>query len=138
MTMNSSKGKPMNLATRITRVVGSVTLWVLVTIGALSGTMWALGAAGLAQPLIVVSGSMSPEISTGDLLIATAARPHDVQVGEVASLPSVKTGELVTHRVVERTIAGDSVVFRMQGDANDSIDAEEYVSRRTIGCWCLA
>lgn len=120
----------MNTFRRITRITGSIVLWVLVGVGAISGVTWALSMAGLAQTLIVTSGSMSPEIEVGDLLVATRAQPHDVEIGQVMTVASERTGGLVTHRVVDVLDIGDEFVFQMKGDANDAVDAEEYIVAR--------
>lgn len=117
----------MNVVRRLARLVGSIALWLLVILGVGSLSLWGLNAAGLVQPLIVVSGSMSPAIATGDLLIATPIDPAEIVVGDVLTIRSVRTGDLVTHRVVEITESDGARVIRMQGDANNAVDAEEYV-----------
>ena len=63
---------------------------------------------------VVLSGSMEPEISVGDLLIITEAQSY--QVGDVVVFQSY--GSLVVHRII--SIDGESVIT--QGDANDTPD----------------
>jgi signal peptidase len=109
----------------VARTAGSIVLWVLAVIGLVSGALWAGNAAGLVQPLIVVSGSMAPEINTGDLLMATPTPARDLRVGDVASLPN-EGGVFVTHRIVELERTGDTVTLRMQGDANAHPDAQSH------------
>ena len=77
--------------------------------------------AGNAMPMpfgvgaaVVLSGSMEPEISVGDLLIV--ARQGDYQVGDVIVFQSGRSA--VTHRIV--SAQGDT--FITQGDANNTQD----------------
>jgi len=117
------------------RVAGSVLLWVLAATGLLSGALWVGNLLGVVQPLIVVSGSMSPEIEKGDLLFATSTPAGQLRVGQVATLPSSLDGVLVTHRIVELERVGDTVTLRMQGDANDAPDGEQHVLASTDPVW---
>ena len=63
---------------------------------------------------VVLSGSMEPEISVGDLLIITEAQSY--QVGDVVVFQDGRSS--VTHRIV--SISEDKVVTR--GDANNTED----------------
>lgn len=111
----------------VLRRVALGALWALAGVGALCALIWGATAAGLIKPLIVVSGSMEPEIMTGDLLIATRVPVGELEVGDVASLPSELTGGLVTHRIESITAepAGGATIS-MKGDANAFGDALDY------------
>ena len=74
-------------------------LWLLAGIGIVSGVMWGLTAAGIVKPLVVISGSMEPKIMTGDLVIDTKVPASSLKIGDVVSLPSQLTHNLVTHRI---------------------------------------
>ncbi|WP_165314354.1 signal peptidase I [Agromyces protaetiae] len=126
----------MIIFTRIARTAGSVVLWVLTIIGAASLALWAASAAGLVKPLIVVSGSMAPEINTGDLLLSLPKTATDLEVGDVATIRGGARHELITHRVVEvEADASGSAVVRMQGDANDTVDPHDYVVPAGMSVW---
>lgn len=112
---------------RAVRILGNGLLWIVAVLGALSGALKIANAVGYLQPVIVVSGSMSPGIRTGDLLIDEHVDVAQVKVGDVVTLPSTLTGDLVTHRVIEIEQRGTMVAIRMQGDANASPDAERYL-----------
>lgn len=75
-------------------------------------------------PLIVLTGSMEPEISSGDLIICKQVEADDVQVGDVISFfDPESTGQAVlTHRVTEIVSDGGSLSFRTKGDANNTED----------------
>jgi signal peptidase len=74
----------------------------------------------------VMSGSMSPALSPGDLVIVKGEEP--VNIGDVVT---VKSGEFVyTHRVVEK-LEGDR--FRLKGDANEDPDPGLVEASQIIG-----
>ena len=54
-------------------------------------------------PLIVLTDSMLPEISSGDLIICKDIDAKDVKVGDVISFfdPAGNGSSVVTHRVIE-------------------------------------
>ena len=111
---------------KVLRRTGGALLWVVAAFGALSGALFLAHLAGWVQPLVVVSGSMQPEIRKGDLLIALPVDVADVEVGEVTSLPSTTSGVLVTHRVTSVARAGPDYLIEMAGDANQVADPEPY------------
>lgn len=113
----------MNVLRRIALIV----LWALAAVGIVSGAMWGLSAIGVVKPLVVISGSMEPEIMTGDLLIDTRVPASELEVGDVVSLPSELTDNLVTHRIRTIVASGDGgYTITMKGDANDFEDALDY------------
>ena len=111
---------------KVLRRSGGVLLWVVAVFGALSGALFLAHLAGWVQPLVVVSGSMQPDIRKGDLLIAVPVPVADVDVGEVASLRSPSSGNLVTHRVTAIDRDGSAYLIRMEGDANKVEDPDPY------------
>jgi len=74
----------------------------------------------------VMSGSMSPALRPGDLLIVKGEEP--VNLGDMVT---VESGEFTyTHRVVEK-LEGDR--FRLKGDANEDPDANLVEASQIIG-----
>jgi signal peptidase len=113
---------------RTIRLLGNVMLWIGALLGVAAGGVWVANQFGVVQPLIVISGSMEPNIGTGDLLIARPVPVDTVEVGDVLTLHSELTGKLVTHRVTQVTANNDDTwQIEMQGDANDEPDLESYV-----------
>lgn len=112
---------------KILRRINLGALWLLATFGILCGLLGASTALGWIKPLIVISGSMAPEIMTGDLLIATKVPASTLAVGDVVSLDSELTEHLVTHRI--ESIVRDADGFytiAMKGDANTAGDPLDY------------
>jgi signal peptidase len=76
----------------------------------------------------VMSGSMSPALSPGDLVIVKVIAPSIINIGDVVT---VKSGEFVyTHRVVEK-LGGDR--FSLKGDANEDPDPGLVEASQIIG-----
>ncbi len=120
---------------RVLRAVGNGLLWALAALGVLSGALLAANRAGWIQPVVVISGSMSPGIAVGDLLLATPTPIEELEPGTVATLTSARTGNYVTHRVVAVEDRGDHYAITMRGDANDNNDQEEYLVKPDARVW---
>jgi signal peptidase len=71
------------------------------------------------RPLVERSGSMSPGIGTGDLVVSHAVAAADVRVGDVVSFPdALHPGIPTTHRVVLLRRVGRRLDVTTRGDAN--------------------
>jgi signal peptidase I len=75
---------------------------------------------GLYRPVTVLSGSMRPTFSPGDMVIVTREPVSSVRVGQVISY-RVPTGvhQVETHRVVKTLQDGAHPLIQTQGDANN-------------------
>lgn len=89
------------------------------------------------QSTIVISGSMEPGVSTGDIVVAQTytqdeIRKGAVKVGDVtlARNPDKSDGSLITHRVIEIRSNGD---FITKGDANQNADSTPLPRANVIG-----
>jgi signal peptidase I len=78
---------------------------------------------GLYRPETVLSGSMKPYFSPGDMILVTPERSRDVKVGQVISY-HIPVGDhhVQTHRVVQVLRRGEHPVVRTKGDANNARD----------------
>lgn len=74
------------------------------------------------QALVVLSGSMEPAISTGDIIVTEGVDSGSIRVGDVITYE--RGGDLVTHRVFDR-VEGPEPAFRTKGDANE--DSDRYL-----------
>ncbi|MBB5121768.1 signal peptidase I [Streptomyces eurocidicus] len=102
----------------ILRVSGCRVLVTMVT------TLMCLPVAALAlgwKPAVVVSGSMEPALSRGDVVAVRSVAAADVGGGAVIAFnDATHGGRLTTHRAVQRK-DGDSYVTK--GDANRTPDS---------------
>lgn len=77
-----------------------------------------------ASPYTVLTGSMSPQMPPGTLVVVRPVAPEEIGVGSVITyqLASDRPA-VVTHRVVGQAIGADGgPVFQTQGDANSVPD----------------
>jgi signal peptidase len=81
-------------------------------------------------PLTVLSGSMSPTIETGDMIVVKVDKDNLI-VGDIITY---KMGSnLVTHRIIEATTENGVEAFVTQGDANNVEDGTLVTKEQIVG-----
>lgn len=83
------------------------------------------------QVFNVISGSMEPEYSVGDLLYVKKINPNDIKVGTPITFVLNEDLVVATHRVVE--IDADNQYFYTKGDANETVDSAPVHFNNVIG-----
>ncbi|MDP9227747.1 MAG: signal peptidase I [Actinomycetota bacterium] len=76
-----------------------------------------------ARTYSVQSGSMTPAIRTGDVIVSERIPPVEAEVGDIVTFKDPAGGDdLITHRarVIERQ--GERIDFITRGDANNSFE----------------
>ena len=79
----------------------------------------------------VISGSMEPTYSVGDLLYVKQVDPDSVQVGDPITFVLNENLVVATHRVIR--VDAENRRFYTQGDANDTADAAPVHFNNLIG-----
>lgn len=79
----------------------------------------------------VISGSMEPTYSVGDLLYVKPVEPEDVRVGDPITFVLNENLVVATHRVVD--IDEENQFFITKGDANANADASPVHFNNLIG-----
>lgn len=89
------------------------------------------------SPLIVLTDSMLPKISSGDLIIVQQTDPAEVKVGDVISFfdPAGNGTSVVTHRVIELVTENGVTKWRTRGDNNNTEDRELVPMDNLVGVW---
>lgn len=121
----------MSAAARRLRML---VLWV--GLGLLFGTLFAAVAPQLLgfRSFTVRSGSMTPAIETGDVVVTQPISPLDARVGDVVTFVDPEgTGKLFSHRVQSVRAVGDEVAFVTRGDANTSTEHWRVPANGSIG-----
>jgi len=97
---------------------------VMVALLALAGAAVVVPKILGATPLTVLTGSMEPAYSPGDIVVVQPVEPEQVRVGDVVTFQPVPDDPtLLTHRVVAVTWGSDGVAgFVTRGDANGADD----------------
>lgn len=83
------------------------------------------------SPVIVLSGSMSPEFEAGDMILIKKAEPETLQVGDVICFLEEETA--VTHRIIAIENEDGADYYITQGDANNTEDASPVTPQQVQG-----
>jgi signal peptidase len=73
------------------------------------------------RPVVVLSGSMEPVFSPGDVLIERGIEPRQVEIGQVVTFHEPGTDRMLTHRVRKIEARGAKLVFTTKGDADNGL-----------------
>lgn len=102
---------------------------VMLTLGAIVGVVCIILTVGALlfgfRPVVVISGSMEPEIMTGSMVVGQRIAANKINVGDVVTVPR-PTGGLITHRVVSTENVGQQASLVLKGDANQIADVQPY------------
>ena len=80
----------------------------------------------------VLTGSMSPTIKVGGLIIVKEVSPQNIQEGDVITFRSSSTDNVTTHRVIDiENVNG--IKFVTKGDANNVQDPNPIDSSFLVG-----
>jgi signal peptidase I len=83
-------------------------------------------------PNVIISGSMSPEIEVGDVILVRRIGPEEVQLGDV--LMFREEYARISHRVIEiREDERGLPLFITKGDANAHPDRDPVIAENVIG-----
>jgi signal peptidase len=76
-----------------------------------------------ARPLTVLSGSMTPTFSPGDVVVVRPVDTDAIQVGDVITFqPESDNPDLTSHRVVSVVFTAEGKAYVTRGDANGADD----------------
>lgn len=106
---------------RLGRIAGFVALLVIVIPFVVYAAPQVVGAE---QGYVVLSGSMEPVMSPGDVIIVDGVSAAAVQQGDVITYGGGDGETPTTHRVIEVVERDDGVAFRTKGDANEDPDGQ--------------
>jgi signal peptidase len=129
MAEKKTEVKKQNIVIRFIKFIPSLIvylillLFVVVVVNRLRGSLLPFFGNGI---FVVRTGSMSPTIDTGSLLIVTEAKPSEFKEGDI--LTYKVNSDIVTHRIREIRIGedGGKLVFITRGDANNVDDRPVY------------
>lgn len=73
------------------------------------------------RAVVVLSGSMEPAFSPGDVLIERSVEPRQVKIGQIVTFHEPGSDRSITHRVRRVETRGRKLVFTTKGDADNGI-----------------
>lgn len=86
------------------------------------------------QAMTVLSGSMTPGIPVGSVVVVRPVDPARLQVGDVATYQAAPGKPIyVTHRIIGITQRGAERTFTFKGDANRGPDLDPVVAAQIRG-----
>ena len=84
--------------------------------------------------LTVLSGSMRPTLTVGDVVLVEEVGPQEVRIGDVISFRDPHDpSRLLTHRVRDIRVEGSAVAFVTKGDANTGVERWRIPSSGGLG-----
>ena len=82
----------------------------------------------------VVSGSMRPALQVGDMVIVQGVQTAcHIQVDDIIVFHRSTSSRTFIHRVVEKSLEGETWYFKTKGDANPNPDLEEIPEGKVLG-----
>jgi signal peptidase len=88
-------------------------------------------AVGAEESYVVLSGSMEPTMSAGDVVVVNAVAPSAIERGDVITFRDDR--QRVTHRVVNVTQEDGQRQFVTKGDANEEADMTPVAAESVVG-----
>ena len=86
------------------------------------------------RDLTVLSGSMEPTFSTGDVVVEREISPLDARLGDIVSFKDPEDASiLITHRVQSMVVHNGVVSFVTKGDANTGVEHWNVSADGTLG-----
>lgn len=125
---------------KITKIIGNIVFYGLILIFiTTSAIMLKIKSSG-EQPsilgnkfFIVLTGSMSPSIEVGDLVVVKNVNPEDINQNDVITFASSSSDNITTHRVKEVLNEENNISYITQGDANNAEDPIPVESELLLG-----
>ncbi|GMA29090.1 signal peptidase I [Arenivirga flava] len=122
------RGRRRRRALAVLVAARSALLTVAAALGAVCIAVFLVCLVANVRPLIVMSGSMEPDIPVGSVVFSQVVGVGEISVGDVVTVERPRDLGLITHRVVAIAPEADGAVsLTLRGDANDSDDPQPYV-----------
>jgi signal peptidase I len=115
---------------------GAARLVAWIALGVLAGVLMTLTVPRvLDKPvLVVLTGSMEPQLRTGDVVIESRISPLDAKAGDVITFRDPdRPDRLITHRVRRVKPGGEALTFTTKGDANNTVETWQIHRHGSIG-----
>ena len=137
-TKETKTNKKTTVKTKIYKATDILTWTVVVFIAMIIFSILLMLLIGF-RPAVVLTGSMEPTITPGDMIIYKGISEENIKVGDILTFymtqESMDNHSITyTHRVIAvKTNDLGQVVFQMQGDANESPDSILIPEERILG-----
>lgn len=114
------------LITLLTTVIIGLLIIFIIVIPVMNGSL---------HFLTVLSGSMTPAISPGDIVVSQYVDPQTINVDDIVTFQysDQKDTKSITHRVINISTQEGQRVFYTKGDANENPDLNQVDAEDVIG-----
>ena len=143
--MSQSTPKSSDPKQKVLTIIGTILCIILLPILIINLTLIAksyinedeIPSLGGVFPMIVLTDSMYPQISAGDLIICNTLDPEDVRVDDVISFfdPMGSGTSVVTHRVLDIVEENGTLSYRTKGDNNNAEDQVLVPQDKLVGIY---
>ncbi len=123
----ANRGKARRRASKASFPAG----WITVMLVAVVIVWFSVGVFPF-QPWVVGSGSMTPVLRTGDVVIVDKVSADAIKVGDIVEYREAGHSDIV-HRVISIEQTGQAKSFITKGDANTLPDANPVMAANVIG-----
>lgn len=112
---------------KLVQIFLATVLFLIVVLIILSG----IPSLGKYQLMVVLSGSMEPDIKTGSLVVVSP--DDDYERGDIITFSFDQKREPRTHRIKDVKMIEGELVYTTKGDANRSVDQRDVFKENIIG-----
>lgn len=116
--------------------LGQVLSWlVILGVGSVLAVALLVPRLAGATPYVIETGSMSPKLPPGTLIVVKPVSPDQIAPGDVITF-QIKSGDptVVTHRVIAQGVdMTGQIRWRTQGDANNAADVNWVLPQQVKG-----
>lgn len=86
------------------------------------------------RSVTILSGSMTPTLRVGDVVMERRVAPMDLEIGDIVTFPSPDhPGRTFTHRIVSMRLDKGRVSFVTEGDANSGTESWSVPANGKLG-----
>jgi signal peptidase len=86
-----------------------------------------------AQPTIIYSGSMKPNMDVGDVALVSDVSPDDLHEGDIIQFRGENMSIPIIHRIYKIDREEGKTLFITKGDANNAPDSDPILPRQIMG-----
>lgn len=117
---------------RRTNIKDPAVAWTGIAIVSLFIVFFSFGYLG-AQPSIIYSGSMSPNLEVGDIVLVSDVDANDIEIGDIIQFKIENMSIPIIHRVYDIEKEEENFLFITKGDANSAPDITPISSGHIMG-----
>lgn len=118
MNLKSSASTHVTTPRRSNNTMMAIAAFAVLTVPVLLQSVFGIGFSS------ILSNSMQPSFSAGDLLVTRQVQASTLKVGDIVVLRAATTYDPYSHRITAITDAAGQLSVTTKGDANPSADTE--------------